>query len=62
MASRADASPVGFASQFLTNSITVAFRRRLTAFVHARYPARRFFYRAAVLRLGNLDNADQRIV
>lgn len=30
--------------------------------MHARYLARRFFYRAAVLRLGNLDNADQRIV
>ena len=56
------ASVVNSALKYLTNSITVAFRRRLTAYVHERYLADRAYYRAGVLRVGNLDNADQRIV
>ena len=52
---------VNSALKYLTNSITVAFRRRLTAYVHERYLADRAYYRAGVLRVGNLDNADQRI-
>ena len=56
------ASVVNSALKYLTNSITVAFRQRLTAYVHARYLSNRAYYRAAVLRVGNLDNADQRIV
>lgn len=56
------ASVVNSALKYLTNSITVAFRQRLTTYVHLRYLADRAYYRAAVLRVGNLDNADQRIV
>ena len=56
------ASVVNSALKYLTNSITVAFRQRLTLYVHARYLSNRAYYRAAVLRVGNLDNADQRIV
>lgn len=55
------ASVVNSALKYLTNSITVAFRRRLTAYVHERYLADRAYYHAGVLRVGNLDNADQRI-
>ena len=56
------ASVINSGIKFLTNGITVAFRRRLTEYVHSRYLAHRNYYRAAVLRLGNLDNADARIV
>jgi hypothetical protein len=56
------AALVNSAIKFLNNSTSVAFRRRLTLYVHQRYLANRNYYRAAVLRLGNLDNADQRIV
>ena len=56
------ASVVNSALKYLTNSITVAFRQRLTTYVHQRYLADQAYYRAAVLRVGNLDNADQRIV
>jgi ATP-binding cassette subfamily D (ALD) protein 3 len=56
------ASVINSGLKFLTNAITVAFRRRLTEYVHSRYLAHRNYYRAAVLRLGNLDNADARIV
>jgi ATP-binding cassette subfamily D (ALD) protein 3 len=56
------ASVINSGIKFLTNAITVAFRRRLTEYVHSRYLAHRSYYRAAVLRLGNLDNADARIV
>ena len=56
------AALVNSSIKFLNNSTSVAFRRRLTLYVHQRYLANRSYYRAAVLRLGNLDNADQRIV
>jgi len=56
------AAVVNSGIKFLTNAVTVAFRRRLTEYVHSRYLAHRNYYRAAVLRLGNLDNADARIV
>ena len=59
---RVAASVVNSALKYLTNSITVAFRQRLTVYVHQRYLADQAYYRAAVLRVGNLDNADQRIV
>lgn len=55
------ASVVNSSIKYLTNGITVAFRGRLTLYVHERYLAHRNYYRAAVLRLGNLDNADARI-
>mmetsp|Transcript_22235 Transcript_22235/g.75493 ORF Transcript_22235/g.75493 Transcript_22235/m.75493 type:complete len:659 (-) Transcript_22235:114-2090(-) len=50
------------ALKYFTNSITVEFRQLLTERVHGRYLKDRAYYKAAVLRLGNLDNADQRIV
>eukprot|EP00240_Pyramimonas_obovata_P000613 CAMPEP_0118944558 /NCGR_PEP_ID=MMETSP1169-20130426/40534_1 /TAXON_ID=36882 /ORGANISM="Pyramimonas obovata, Strain CCMP722" /LENGTH=576 /DNA_ID=CAMNT_0006890067 /DNA_START=192 /DNA_END=1918 /DNA_ORIENTATION=- len=56
------ASVVNSALKYLTNSITVAFRQRLTTYVHDMYLVDNSYYKAAVLRLGNLDNADQRIV
>lgn len=56
------AAVINSSIKFLTNGITVAFRRRLTVYVHERYLANRNYYRAAVLRVGSLDNADQRIV
>jgi len=56
------AALVNSSIKYLNNSISVTFRRRLTLYVHQRYLAQRNYYRAAVLRLGNLDNADQRIV
>ena len=49
------------ALKYLTNSITVSFREQLTERVHREYLRDGAFYRAAVLRVGNLDNADQRI-
>jgi ATP-binding cassette subfamily D (ALD) protein 3 len=55
------ASVVNSALKYLTNSITVSFRERLTERVHREYLRDGAFYRAAVLRVGNLDNADQRI-
>ena len=55
------ASVVNSALKYLTNGITVSFRERLTAHVHQAYLSDRAYYRAAVLRIGNLDNADQRI-
>ncbi|GAB5358601.1 hypothetical protein AAMO2058_000472300 [Amorphochlora amoebiformis] len=48
--------------KYLTNAITVAFRKRLTLFVHDRYMANRNYYRASVLKGGVLDNPDQRVV
>lgn len=57
----AAASVVNSSLKYLTNAITVSFRTRLTRFVHSRYLTNRAYYKAAVLRMGNLDNADQRI-
>jgi len=56
------ASIVNSALKYLTNLITVRFRLNLSHYVHDHYLANRNYYKAAVLRQGNLDNADQRIV
>eukprot|EP00301_Raphidiophrys_heterophryoidea_P014853 c23325_g1_i1.p1 GENE.c23325_g1_i1~~c23325_g1_i1.p1 ORF type:complete len:644 (-),score=135.51 c23325_g1_i1:100-2031(-) len=56
------ASVVNSALKYLTNLITVRFRLNLSHYVHDHYLANRNYYKAAVLRQGNLDNADQRIV
>uniref|UniRef100_A0A7S3YWF6 ABC transporter domain-containing protein n=2 Tax=Lotharella globosa TaxID=91324 RepID=A0A7S3YWF6_9EUKA len=58
----AAASLVNSGLKFLTNAITVAFRERLTRYVHQRYMANRNYYKAAVLKGGQLDNPDQRVV
>ncbi|EEH53990.1 ATP-binding cassette superfamily, partial [Micromonas pusilla CCMP1545] len=55
------ASVVNSALKYMTNSISLSFRQRLTTYVHQRYLSDQAYYRAAVLRVGNLDNADQRI-
>lgn len=55
------ASVVNSSLKYLTNEITVSFRERLTERVHREYLSGGAYYRAAVLRVGNLDNADQRI-
>jgi hypothetical protein len=60
--SGAAASVVNASLKYLSNSITVSFRRRLTRAVHARYMSNRMYYRAAVLRVGGLDGADARVV
>jgi ATP-binding cassette subfamily D (ALD) protein 3 len=56
------ASVINSALKYLTNSITISFRQRLTRYVHNMYMVDHSYYKAAVLRVGNLDNADQRIV
>eukprot|EP00467_Chlorarachnion_reptans_P012155 CAMPEP_0114509212 /NCGR_PEP_ID=MMETSP0109-20121206/13076_1 /TAXON_ID=29199 /ORGANISM="Chlorarachnion reptans, Strain CCCM449" /LENGTH=736 /DNA_ID=CAMNT_0001688323 /DNA_START=90 /DNA_END=2300 /DNA_ORIENTATION=- len=48
--------------KFLTNAVTTAFRNRLTHHVHDMYMANRSYYKASVLRTGQLDNPDQRVV
>ena len=55
------ASVVNSSLKYLTNSITVNFRHNLTKHVHEKYLSNRQYYKHAVLRKGNLDNADQRI-
>ncbi len=55
------ASVVNSSLKYLTNSITVSFRYKLTKHVHEKYLSNRQYYKHAVLRKGNLDNADQRI-
>ena len=55
------ASVVNSALKYLTNSITTCFRERLTLYVHDAYLSHRAYYKAAVLRHGDLDNADQRV-
>ena len=46
------ASVVNSALKYLANCITVAFRQRLTTYVHRSYLSDRAYYRAAVLRAG----------
>jgi len=55
------AAVVNSALKYLTNSITTCFRERLTLHVHDAYLSHRAYYKAAVLRYGDLDNADQRV-
>eukprot|EP00471_Norrisiella_sphaerica_P009170 CAMPEP_0184495902 /NCGR_PEP_ID=MMETSP0113_2-20130426/32636_1 /TAXON_ID=91329 /ORGANISM="Norrisiella sphaerica, Strain BC52" /LENGTH=745 /DNA_ID=CAMNT_0026882311 /DNA_START=148 /DNA_END=2385 /DNA_ORIENTATION=- len=55
-------SMVNSGLKFLTNAITTAFRTRLTQRVHEIYMSNRNYYKAAVLRTGQLDNPDQRVV
>jgi ATP-binding cassette, subfamily D (ALD), member 3 len=55
------ASIVNSSLKYLTNSITINFRHNLTKHVHEKYLSNRQYYKLAVLRQGNLDNADQRI-
>ena len=55
------AAVVNSALKYLTNSITTCFRERLTLYVHDAYLSHRTYYKAAVLRHGDLDNADQRV-
>mmetsp|Transcript_22235 Transcript_22235/g.24718 ORF Transcript_22235/g.24718 Transcript_22235/m.24718 type:complete len:677 (+) Transcript_22235:27-2057(+) len=56
------ASVVNAGIKYLTNSIDNRFRYRLTRYIHSKYMGNRNYYKSAVLRVGNLDNADQRIV
>jgi len=53
---------VNSALKYLTNNITTAMRENLTNYVHDKYLEENSYYKAAILRVGNLDNADQRIV
>eukprot|EP00466_Bigelowiella_natans_P008670 jgi/Bigna1/82852/fgenesh1_pg.98_\ len=46
--------------KFTTNAITTSFRERLTLHVHDIYMSNRNYYKASVLRTGQLDNPDQR--
>jgi ATP-binding cassette, subfamily D (ALD), member 3 len=55
------AAAVNSALKYMTNSITTCFRERLTLHVHDAYLSHRAYYKAAVLRYGDLDNADQRV-
>ena len=57
------ASFVNSTLKYLANTISVRFRERLTKHTHARYANAQnlSFYKAAVLRVGDLDNADARI-
>ena len=54
-------SVVNSALKYLTNSMTVQWRENLTRHVHELYLRDARFYRSAVLGLGALDHADQRI-
>eukprot|EP00300_Choanocystis_sp_HF-7_P037494 c53660_g1_i1.p1 GENE.c53660_g1_i1~~c53660_g1_i1.p1 ORF type:complete len:649 (-),score=151.27 c53660_g1_i1:210-2117(-) len=56
------ASVINSALKYLTNLITVRIRLNLSRHVHDKYMSQRNYYNAAILRQGNLDNADQRIV
>ena len=56
------AALVNSSLKYLTNSITTCFRERLTLYVHDAYLSHRAYYKTAVLRFGDLDNADQRVV
>ncbi|KAI9209715.1 ABC family transporter: long-chain fatty acid [Polychytrium aggregatum] len=55
------ASVINSSLKYLANLMTLEFRKKLTTHTHEKYLRDRSFYKAAILREGNLDHADQRI-